>query len=157
MFGRLLLLLTLVPAVEIFLLATVAGHVGTVPTLGIVFGTGLLGAWLARREGFRVLRAWQGAAARGEIPREGVVSSLLVFVGGVLLVTPGVLTDLAGLLLLVPPTRRWVAGRLRLALERRFALDTVAPQALIDLGTPPAEADVIDVDAREADPAQPSP
>ena len=102
MLGKLLLLFTVIPVVELYLLITIGQNVGAGPTIALVLVTGFLGAWLARREGSRVLRSWQGSLARGEIPKEGVISSVLVLVGGVLLVTPGVVTDAMGLVLLLP-------------------------------------------------------
>lgn len=102
------LLFVIVPLVELYLLLAVGSLVGFWPTVLLVLVTGMLGASLARREGFRVLRRWQEALARGEMPEEGVLGGLLVLVGGVLLITPGVLTDAVGLLLLLPPSRRWI-------------------------------------------------
>lgn len=151
MIGKVLLLFTVVPAVELYLLITIGQHLGAGPTIGIVLGTGLVGAWLARREGARVMRQWQESMARGEIPKEGVISSVLVLVGGVLLVTPGVVTDVTGLLLLVPWTRRLAAAVVRRQVERRFQLQTFVAGAagLGDLGGP--RGPVIDVDAVEVD------
>lgn len=152
MLGRLLLLFTLVPAVELYLLITLGSALGPAATVALVLGTGMLGAWLARREGGRVLREWQGAVARGELPQEGVTSSLLVLVGGVLLVTPGVLTDITGLLLLIPPTRRAIAqlvsARVAKQLESSTVIHTFPMDASVGATTPGAGA-VIDVDAHE--------
>lgn len=117
---KLLALFTIVPLVELALLIFIGERVGLWPTVGLVFVTGGLGAWLAKREGLRVLREWQASLARGQMPEEGVLGGLLVLVGGVLLITPGVVTDLTGLLLLLPPTRRLVAARVRKAVERRI-------------------------------------
>jgi UPF0716 protein FxsA len=75
-----------------------------------------LGAFFAKREGLKVLRAWQTALAELRVPEEGLTSALLVLAAGIFLITPGVLTDLAGLLLLLPAVRRRVAG----LIERRF-------------------------------------
>lgn len=136
MLGKLLLLFTVIPVVELYLLITIGQNVGAGPTIALVLGTGFLGAWLARREGSRVLRSWQGSLARGELPKEGVISSVLVLVGGVLLVTPGVVTDVMGLLLLVPWTRRLVAGVIRKRLEERLAVQDVAadPSMFVGMG-----------------------
>jgi len=152
-------LFTVVPAVELYLLITIGQHLGAGPTIGVVLGTGLLGAWLAKREGGRVMRQWQGAMARGEIPKEGVVSSLLVLVGGVLLVTPGVVTDVTGLLLLVPWTRRAVAHVVRGQLERRVQLQGFVADVhgFGGMGGPGGPAGpVIDVDVVKAPPGDPS-
>lgn len=118
--GRILFILfTVVPLVELYLLVLLGRHMGAWASLGLVLVTGVLGAVLAKGEGLRVLRRWQESLARGEMPEEGLLSGVLVLVGGVLLVTPGVLTDVAGVLLLLPPTRRLVAARVRRWLERR--------------------------------------
>lgn len=157
MLGKLLLLFTVIPVVELYLLITIGQNVGAGPTIALVLGTGFLGAWLARREGSRVLRSWQGSLARGELPKEGVVSSVLVLVGGVLLVTPGVVTDVMGLLLLLPWTRRWVAGAIRKRLEQRLAVQEVAGDPSMFIGMGDAfgmggpRGSVIDVDVVEAE------
>jgi UPF0716 protein FxsA len=132
--GKLLLLFTVVPVVELYLLIHLGERMGAGATIALVLGTGLAGAWLAKREGARVLRRWQEAMARGEVPQEGVISSLLVLVGGVLLVTPGVLTDVTGLVLLVPWTRRWVADALHRRLARRFAAQSLPTELGLGLG-----------------------
>lgn len=118
--ARLALLFTVVPLLETYLLVVLGGLLGFWPTVGIVLLTGVVGAWLAKSEGLRVLRRWQEALAGGRVPEEGVLGGLLVLVGGVLLVTPGVLTDVVGLSLLFPPTRRRVAGWAKRWAERRI-------------------------------------
>jgi UPF0716 protein FxsA len=118
--GKLLFLLfVVVPLAELYLLLVLGSVLGFWPTVAIVLVTGVLGATLAKREGLRVFRKWSDAIAEGRVPEEGVLGGLLVLVGGVLLVTPGVITDVTGLLLLFPPTRRFVAERLRRYAERR--------------------------------------
>ncbi|MCA9529594.1 MAG: FxsA family protein [Myxococcales bacterium] len=119
--GKLFLLFTVVPFVELYLLMRIGAAVGFLPTVALVLLTGVVGAALAKAEGLRVLRQSQEALDRGELPAEGVLGGVLVLIGGVLLITPGVLTDAAGLLLLVPPVRRWVADRVRHNLEARIA------------------------------------
>jgi UPF0716 protein FxsA len=119
--GRLLLLFTVVPLVELYLLLYVGRFLGVGPTVALVFLTGIVGAGLAKAEGFRVLRRWQSALAAGRMPEEGVLDGLLVLVGGVLLVTPGVLTDALGLALLVPVSRKLIARVVRRVVERRVA------------------------------------
>jgi UPF0716 protein FxsA len=117
----LFLAFTVIPLVELYLLLAMGRQFGFWPTLGSVVVTGLLGTVLARREGVRVLRAWQRSLSQGRVPEEGILGGVLVLVGGVLLVAPGVLTDVTGLLLLFPPTRRLVAAGVRRMLERRVA------------------------------------
>lgn len=110
MLGRLFLLFTAVPLLELWLLMHVSAVVGLPATIAMVLSTGMLGAALARREGTRALSSWQESLARGEAPKEGIAAGLLILVGGIFLVTPGVLTDAAGLALLLPPVRRALAN-----------------------------------------------
>ncbi|MEM6291817.1 MAG: FxsA family protein [Myxococcota bacterium] len=154
MLGKLFLLFTVVPAIELYLLIQLGGVLGAVPTMGIVLTTGFLGASLAKREGSRVFGEWQGALQRGEMPKEGLVSSLLVLVGGVLLVTPGVLTDAFGIAMLIPPSRRVVAGMLQRYVEKRFELQPMTPAGFVGAAAsawsdPGTSGDVIDVEAEE--------
>jgi UPF0716 protein FxsA len=118
--GRLALLFVLVPLVELFILVQIGEVVGLLPTLALVLLTGAAGAALARREGLRVLWSFQAELAQGRIPQQQILDGLSVLVGGAFLITPGVLTDLAGLALLFRPTRRLVQRRVRRALERRI-------------------------------------
>jgi UPF0716 protein FxsA len=114
-----------VPCVELYLLVGIGRELGLAPVLGYLLVMALLGSSLAKREGRRVMRSWQAASAQGRLPEEGIMSGALVLAGGLLLIIPGVITDVVGLFLLIPPTRRWVAGRLRRALERRMQAGTV--------------------------------
>ncbi len=125
MFKYLLLAFTVVPFIELYLLLAIGREVGFWPTVGGVLLTGLVGAWLAKKEGLRVLRRWQESLAQGRMPEEGLVGGVLVLVGGVLLVSPGVLTDVVGLFLLFPPTRKLVAAVVRQRLERRMKAGTL--------------------------------
>lgn len=115
----LFLLFIVVPLVELFLLMTLGQWMGFWNTVLLILVTGITGAWLAKREGLRAFRAVQDALRRGEAPEETLASGLLLLVGGAFLVTPGVLTDLAGLFCLVPQGRRWLAGMLTRQLAAR--------------------------------------
>ena len=123
--GRLFLLFTVVPLVELYLLIAIGRMFGPLPTIGLVLLTGALGAWFARLEGARVIRRWQEAMARQQLPKDGVIDGFLIFVGGVMLITPGVLTDIAGLSMVMPPTRRVIAGFVRTWFERQIAAGRV--------------------------------
>ncbi|HLT38971.1 MAG TPA: FxsA family protein [Enhygromyxa sp.] len=125
MLGRLFLLFTLVPLAEIYLLVKLGGLLGVWPTIGLVMVTGFLGAALARREGRRALARYQEAMAKGQLPEEGIVSGLLILVGGVLLIAPGVLTDLTGLALMIPPVRRAVARQVKARVQRRISAGSI--------------------------------
>ncbi|WP_426754052.1 FxsA family protein [Myxococcus sp. Y35] len=119
MFRLLLIAFIVVPFLELYLLLAIGRQIGPMPTLAWVLLSGLVGASLSRREGRRVLRQWREAMARGQVPEEGILSGVLVLAGGVLLVIPGVITDVVGLLLLLPPVRRLISARVRRSLERK--------------------------------------
>ncbi len=108
MFGRLVLLFTLVPAIEIYLLIQVGAGIGAMNTLLLIVATGVVGAHYARLQGFHVLQRLQDSMASGHLPANEILDGALLLLGGALLVTPGLLTDAAGLSLVFPPTReRW--------------------------------------------------
>ena len=113
MFWRLLIVMTVVPAVELYLLLQLGRWLGPLPTAGIILFTGALGAALAKREGLGVLRQLKEDARAGIPPASRLVEGLLVLLGGALLITPGVFTDLCGFLLIIPPTRRRIAVRVK--------------------------------------------
>lgn len=121
----LFLLFVLVPIVEIWLIGVVGHALGFLPTLLLLVASGAFGAWFAKREGVRVWREWQRALAEGRLPEAGVVDGLLVLVGGVLMVAPGFLTDLTGMLLVFPPTRALAARLVRRWFERRLASGSI--------------------------------
>jgi len=116
MWFRLLLAFTLVPLAELWLLLRIGSVLGGPWTLALVVVTGIAGATLARREGARAWLAVQTELAAGKLPGRELIEALLVLVAGVVLVTPGVLTDVAGLVLLVRPLRSAVVR----GLERRY-------------------------------------
>ncbi len=113
---RLFLLFTLIPIVELALLIEVGQRIGTGATLLLVVATGLLGAYLARTQGLAVLRRTQAQLHQGQVPADGLVDGVLILIGGLFLVTPGILTDLVGIGLALPSTRaalkRWLRSRL---------------------------------------------
>lgn len=121
MFLRLLLLFTLVPLIELYLLIGIGRQVGLVPTLALVLFTGVLGAWLARRQGIATLARVQRSLAAGELPTEALLDGLMILLAGAVLLTPGLLTDLTGFLLLAPAGRRPIRRAIRRAFERRLA------------------------------------
>ena len=122
---RLILLFTLLPLAELSLLLRIGGWLGTGPTVGLVIVTGVAGAWLARREGARTWGRVQADVAAGRMPGEELLHALLVFIAGVVLVTPGVLTDAVGLVLLFRPAREAIASRIRKRLSGQLQFQTV--------------------------------
>jgi len=115
MLARLFLLFTITTLVEMVLLIELGKWMGLLPTLGLVIATGIAGAWLARREGTRALRTIQQQAAQGQVPTDGLLDGLAVLIAGAFLLTPGILTDIAGFLLLIPSAR----APMKLAVKRQ--------------------------------------
>ncbi|WP_126425535.1 FxsA family protein [Brevibacillus marinus] len=108
MFRLLVLLFIVVPAIELWGLIAVGKWIGGWTTVGMVILSGVLGAWLAKQQGLQVLRLVQLQLSRGELPTNALLDGLLVLGGGMLLLTPGFFTDIAGLVLLIPYTRMFV-------------------------------------------------
>ncbi len=108
---KLFLAFTLIPLVELYLLVTIGTEIGVGSTFFIVFSTGILGAWLAKTQGTQTIaKAWK-VFNSGSIPTEELLNALLIFVAGVVLITPGFLTDIAGFLLLTPIFRKLVYSK----------------------------------------------
>jgi UPF0716 protein FxsA len=105
MFRILVLLLIVVPAIELWGLISVGKLIGGWTTVGLVILTGIVGAWLAKRQGLQVLRLMQLQLSRGQMPTDAILDGVLVLIGGVLLLSPGFVTDTIGFLLLIPYTR----------------------------------------------------
>jgi len=143
---RLLLLFIVLPLVELALLLWLADVTGWQFTFGLVICTGVLGGWLARHEGLRCWRAVQQQLARGELPADSLLDGLLILVAGAVLITPGVITDLTGFALLVPPIR----GLVKRYLVARFKARMVVA-GTSGFGARPPDEDVIDVEHRPAD------
>ncbi len=105
MFPYLVLLFTVLPAIELVLLIEIGSNIGAGNTLFIIIFTGVLGAYLARLQGFLVLRKIQGDLNQGIMPSSELMDGLMILVGGIVLLTPGFITDALGFLLLIPWTR----------------------------------------------------
>lgn len=118
--GKLFLIFTLVPLFELWLLVQIGGVMGALPTIAMVAAAGFTGAWLVRREGRKALADYQKAMAEARLPEDGILSGLLILLGGILLITPGVLTDVAGIALMIPPVRRAVARRLEQRMQAKL-------------------------------------
>lgn len=101
----LILIFIVVPIAELYVIIKVGDAIGVLPTLGILVADSLIGSWLLRSQGRAVWRRFTGAMNAGRIPHREVLDGVLVIFGGAFLITPGFITDVIGLLLLIPPTR----------------------------------------------------
>ena len=116
MFGYLILLFTLVPAVELMLLIEIGGTIGAGNTILIIILTGVLGAYLARLQGFLLFQKIQSNLNQGIMPNAEMLDGLMILVGGIVLLTPGFITDLFGFLLLIP----WTRSLIKMLFSRKF-------------------------------------
>ena len=120
-FAILLSIFVVVPIVEFTLLIEIGRRIGTIDTLLLIFGTGILGAYLARLEGFRIFYRVQQEFASGTLPGEQLIDGVLVLIAGVVLITPGLLTDIVGLLMLIPVTRYPIKRFIQRQIQRRIS------------------------------------
>ncbi|MFW5857291.1 MAG: FxsA family protein [Planctomycetota bacterium] len=116
----LLLLFICVPLVELFLLIEVARVIQVWPTIGLVVLTGVIGSWLVRWQGLQTLESIRRDLAEGRMPHERILSGILILVGGAFLITPGILTDVAGFLLMAPGNRRLILRALHARIRARM-------------------------------------
>lgn len=108
--------------VEIYLLITVGGVIGALPTILLVIGTAVVGVQLLRQQGLSTLARLQSSVQQGELPTTVMLEGVILLICGALLLTPGFFTDAIGFLMLVPNLRRWVIERL----IRRVVFTTAA-------------------------------
>jgi UPF0716 protein FxsA len=109
--GILFLILLLVPVVEIYVLISVGSVIGAIPTIALVVCTALLGVMLLRFQGWTTLQRARLSMARGQVPAMEMMSGVVLLIAGILLLTPGFITDALGFLLLVPALREALLRR----------------------------------------------
>ena len=148
------LLFLLVPIVELYVIVQVAGSIGVPETIVLLIAISLLGAWLARIAGVGVLYRLQRTVREGRVPSVEIVDGALVLLAGALMITPGFLSDILAILLLLPPTRALVRGVVLRRIRARgglFSMVTTMPPG----GAPRPDDDVWDVDSWEDPPDRP--
>ena len=107
-----LILFIVMPIVEIALLLRVGEFVGWAPTLLIVITTAIIGSAMLRQQGLATINTARQRLNAGEVPAQQLLEGMFIMIGGVLLLTPGFVTDTFGFLCLVPPVRQWLANKL---------------------------------------------
>jgi UPF0716 protein FxsA len=133
------LLFLLVPIAELYVIYQVGDAIGVVWTLLLLAADSLLGTWLLRSQGRAVWRRFNDNLAQGRMPHREVLDGVLVIFGGAFLITPGFLTDIVGLMLLLPPTR---------AIVRRFLVRRLGRRVTVGGGRPDYD---VEGSAREYD------
>lgn len=120
MFGKLLMLFVVVPLVELYILVKVGQEIGTMNTVGIVIVTGIAGASFAKSQGAQIIYKIRSALSQGQMPGNELLQGAMVLAGGIMLLTPGFITDLLGLSLLIPFTRKFYADMTMAYFKRKF-------------------------------------
>jgi UPF0716 protein FxsA len=127
----LILLFVAVPFAELYVIIKVADSIGAAPTILLLAADSLLGAWLMRSQGRAVWRRFNDTIRAGAVPHREIVDGVLVIFGGAFLITPGFLTDVIGVCLLLPPTRSLIRRYAQRRLERR-AFAAARPPDYVD-------------------------
>ena len=151
----LFLIFIVVPIVEIYVIIQVGQAIGPLWTVALLIADSILGAWLMRAQGRVAWRRFNEALAAGRVPAREVLDGALVIFGGAFLLTPGFITDILGLILLLPPTRAIVRAVLVRRLAHRFVITATGSRR------PPRHYDVdgtaVDVDPERIGPRRDTP
>jgi UPF0716 protein FxsA len=125
MFFKLFLLFTIIPIIELTLLVKIGMEIGIYYTVLLVLGTAFIGAYMAKMEGLGVIVRFQRNMMEGIFPAEEMVDGAMLLVAGALLITPGILTDVVGFLLVIPSTRAVIKVWLKRYLKGKFDRMTI--------------------------------
>jgi UPF0716 protein FxsA len=127
--AALVLIFLVMPLLELAVIIKIGAAIGVLKTIGLLVLSSVVGGWLMKREGLGVLRRMQAAVAAGRVPGKELADAVLILFGGALMVAPGFITDILGILLLLPPVRAVV----RAALRRRMAVRVLGAGDIVDL------------------------
>ena len=120
-FTKLLILFVIVPVTELYILIEVGKKIGSLTTIGIIILTGIIGAYLVKSQGFMILRKIQNDLNEGIMPGDSLIQGAIILAGGILLLTPGFVTDILGFIFLIPLSRnivkkyllKWLKGKIK--------------------------------------------
>lgn len=132
---RLSLLMIVIPLLELALLVQINKYVGLAATIAIVVVTGFIGASLARHQGRSAWRNIQAALQQGRMPSTELADGMMIFIAGLLLITPGLITDTTGFLLLIPQVRRHAARYLQAWVARNARVQIHTAASIFNPGT----------------------
>jgi len=110
-----------IPVVELYILIEVGKKIGSLATIAIIILTGILGTYLIKSQGFMILRKIQNDLNEGIMPGDSLIQGAIILLGGVLLLTPGFITDITGFIFLMPAGRKivkkylwkWLKGKIK--------------------------------------------
>lgn len=125
MLFKLILAFTLIPITEIYLLIKMGGALGAFNTILVVICTAIVGAYLARLQGTKTYKQIQANLNQGKMPAEELFDAVIIFAAGLVLLTPGFLTDIFGLLLLFPSSRKYFKNWLRKKYSEKLSQKTI--------------------------------
>lgn len=111
-FRNFFLLFIVLAVAEIYVLISVGGLIGTLPTIGLILFTGIIGVSMLKQQGFSVFAKLQEKMRQGQAPAQEMVEGVLLIIAGAFLITPGFVTDAIGFLWLIPQTREFFAKAL---------------------------------------------
>jgi len=119
-FTKLLILFVIIPVTELYILIEVGKRIGSLTTISIIIFTGILGAYLVKNQGFMILKKIQNDLNDGIMPGDSLIQGAIILTGGILLLTPGFVTDTVGFIFLIPVSRnvikkyllKWLKGKI---------------------------------------------
>ena len=118
-----LILIILIPIIEIYLFIKIGSQIGAFNTISLIFITAILGVWYARYEGFNTLKSGLSQLIKNELPLYEIISGAALAVAAILLIIPGFATDLLGLTMIFPPTRKLLFGKISKNYSKRKNYD----------------------------------
>jgi UPF0716 protein FxsA len=127
LFFKLFILFALIPVIELAILIKVGSVIGVGYTILLVIGTAMIGAYLVRLEGLNIMLRFQKNMSEGIFPAEEIFEGAMVLVSGALLLTPGLVTDITGFLLVFPPSRKIIKGYLKSFIKGRIKTININP------------------------------
>ena len=125
MLFKLFIIFSIMPIIELAILIELGSHIGSTIIVTLIITTGMAGALLARNQGLYVLRQLQSSIQRIQSPADPIIDGVLVLIGGLLLLTPGILTDAIGFLILFPFSRQSLRNFLKSIILRRVNRETI--------------------------------
>jgi UPF0716 protein FxsA len=120
-FTKLLILFVIIPVTELYILIEVGKKIGSLTTIGVIILTGIIGTYLVKSQGFMILRKIQSDLNEGIMPGDSLIQGAIILAGGILLLTPGFVTDILGFIFLMPASRnilkkyllKWLKGKIK--------------------------------------------